>query len=298
MQFIAELCSNIFGEGAGNCLPRYEKMCTKAVQAGATDVKLQMFKADKLYRQESVPAGMQELELTRDIKQLRLLKTVAEDMGLAFLVSPFDIEAVDILEEIDVYAYKVASWELSDVNNTNPMLERIAQTNKKIIMSTAAASMDEIWHNANIVTGGDLSRLSLLHCTSGYPTPTNEVDLMRIIDIMADIVMQQYQNDVAPDDIVYPKMGYSCHTPVPEIAAASVFFQGEIIEAHFDLDDKKGPESTHSFTPSQFAKMVELAYQFKSSERCETCTNEPLSNAVARRQYRKNPEDWLRPLGR
>jgi sialic acid synthase SpsE len=100
MQFIAELCSNIFGEGAGNCLPRYEKMCTKAVQAGATDVKLQMFKADKLYRQESVPAGMQELELTRDIKQLRLLKTVAEDMGLAFLVSPLILRPLTFLKRL------------------------------------------------------------------------------------------------------------------------------------------------------------------------------------------------------
>jgi N,N'-diacetyllegionaminate synthase len=298
MQFIAELCSNIFGEGPDNYLPRYERMCTKAIQAGATDIKLQMFKADKLYRQESIPAGIQELELTRDIKQLKLLKTVAEDMGLAFLVSPFDVEAVDILEELDVYAYKVASWELSDTDSVNPVLKRIAQTGKKIIMSTAAANMDEVWHNASIVTGGDLSRLSLLHCTSSYPTPVNEVDLIRIIDIMSDVVMRQYKDGVEPDSIVYPKMGYSCHTPVPEIAAASVFFQGEIIESHFDLDDKKGPESTHSFTPGQFARMVELAYQFKAAERCETCTNEPLSNAVARRQYRKNPEDWLRPLGR
>ena len=299
MQFIAEFGSNVFAEGRDNFLPRYEKMCRSAIRSGATDVKLQMFKADGLYADGYIPSMISEFELSRSVKTVKLLKQVAEDLGLAFLVSPFDVEAVDVLEEVYVYAYKIASGELSDIDSINPTLQAIAQTNKRVIMSTAAASMEEVWHNANVATSGDLSRLSLLHCTGGYPTPINESNLLRIVDLIAGIVSQQYKSDsVLDDDIVYPRAGFSCHVPVPEIAAASVFFQGSIIEAHFDLEDGRGVEAEHSFSPKSFARMVQLAHQFRSAIKCETCTNEPLSEAVARNNYRKNPEDWLRPLVR
>lgn len=166
------------------------------------------------------------------------LKKIAEDLGLIVFSSPFDKTSVDFLEDIDVPAYKIASFEITDI----PLIEYVAKIGKPIIISTGIATIDDI--NLAIKTcldeGND--KIALLKCTSSYPAPLEEINLNTISDMKNRF------------DVV---VGLSDHTLGGDVSTAAVALGAKIIEKHFILDrNMGGPDSEFSMEPQEFKEMV------------------------------------------
>ncbi len=166
------------------------------------------------------------------------LKKIAEDIGLICFSSPFDKTAVDFLEQMNVPAYKVASFEITDI----PLIEYIASKGKPVIISTGIASLAEIEEAINACKRMGNNQIALLKCTSEYPTPLEDVNLRTIPD------MRERFGTV---------VGLSDHTLGISVPIAAVALGAKIIEKHFILDRMLGgPDSAFSLEPEEFRAMV------------------------------------------
>lgn len=166
------------------------------------------------------------------------LKKLAEDLGLICFSSPFDKTAVDFLEGMNVPAYKVASFEITDI----PLIEYIASKGKPVIISTGIATLADIEEAINACKRMGNDQIALLKCTSEYPTPLEDVNLRTIPD------MRERFGTV---------VGLSDHTLGISVPIAAVAIGAKIIEKHFILDRKLGgPDSAFSLEPEEFRAMV------------------------------------------
>ena len=167
------------------------------------------------------------------------LKKIAEDLGLIAFSSPFDKSSVDFLEKMDVPAYKIASYEITDI----PLIEYVASKGKPIIISTGIASLEDIELAIQTCLDAGNNQIAILKCTSSYPSPYDEINLNTIPAL-------QEKFDVA--------VGLSDHTMDCEVAIASVALGAKIIEKHFILDrSMDGPDSEFSMEPHEFKLMVD-----------------------------------------
>lgn len=167
------------------------------------------------------------------------LKQAANDLGIDLFSTPFDASAVDFLEQMDVPVHKIASFENVDL----PLLRRIAQTGKPVIMSTGMAGLGEIEESVQTLRGAGTTALALLKCTSAYPSPPEAINL-RTIPHLAE----------AFDTPV----GLSDHTLGTAVPAAAVTLGACIIEKHFCLSRAEpGPDTAFSLEPQEFQQMVE-----------------------------------------
>lgn len=166
------------------------------------------------------------------------LKKIAEDLGLIFFSTPFDKTAVDFLEELKVPFYKVASFEITDI----PLIEYIASKGKPVIISTGIATLSDIEEAINACRRVGNNQITLLKCTSSYPAPIKESNLLTIPNMR-----ETFGVDV----------GLSDHTMGSSVAIAAVSLGAKVIEKHFILDRKLGgPDSAFSMEPDEFAFMV------------------------------------------
>jgi len=167
------------------------------------------------------------------------LKAVAEELGMHCFSTPFDQTAVDFLEQMDVPAFKVASFEVIDL----PLLRRIAATGKPVIMSTGMASLAEISEAVQTLRDGGIQDLALLKCTSAYPAAPEEMNV-RTIPHLAEAF------DVPA--------GLSDHTLGIAVPVASIALGACIVEKHFTLTrELKGPDSDFSLEPHELREMVD-----------------------------------------
>lgn len=167
------------------------------------------------------------------------LKEIAEELGLVFFSSPFDKTSVDFLEKMNVPAYKVASFEITDI----PLIEYIASKGKPVIISTGIATLADIEEAVNACKRMGNKQIALLKCTSAYPAPLEEVNL-RTIPNLADTL-----NTV---------VGLSDHTLGISVPIAAVALGAKIIEKHFILDrNLGGPDAAFSMEPAEFKSMVD-----------------------------------------
>ncbi len=275
IEFIAEAGSNWYVPGV-NGLERAKKLVETAARHGANGIKFQLLKADKLYRKEEKIASLKKLELP--VEWIPELYDTCSAHGIEFLCTPFYLEAVNILNPF-VNRYKIASWDLT----YTPLLKAISKTGKPVILSTGAATMEEV-EQALVTLRPDPEHLcddvTILHCTGGYPTNPNDMILNRILDLATDF---------------YPAhVGLSSHCKDPHVTASAVMYGAEIIEVHFDLADKLGAEAGHSYSPKEFAEMVALAKKLGSAMDCGC--ERTLVDAVARNSYYRDESDWLRPV--
>lgn len=247
-----------------------------AAQAGADAVKFQTFDAAKLasrsapkaaYQKQSTDAAESQLTMLRQLELPREwhagLQAHARGLGVEFLSTAFDRDSLDFLVELDMPLFKVPSGELTN----GPLLWRFARTGKPLILSTGMATLAEVEQGLAVVAhalnsdaeptsidevwkGWSRSdwraslhgKVSLLHCTSQYPTPFSEVNL-RAMDTLARAFGLP--------------VGYSDHTEGILIPVAAVARGARLIEKHFTLDrSMKGPDHKASLEPDGLAQMV------------------------------------------
>ena len=163
---------------------------------------------------------------------------VAKEEGLVCFSSPFDVTAVDFLEQFDVPAYKIASFEITDI----PLIEYTASKGKPMIMSTGIATYEDIQLAVDTCRAVGNNDITILKCTSAYPAPIEEANL---------IMMQQFAKDF---DV---KVGLSDHTLGITLPVAATMLGASVIEKHFILDKSiGGPDASFSLDEAEFTQMV------------------------------------------
>jgi pseudaminic acid synthase len=167
------------------------------------------------------------------------LKKIAEDMGLIFFSSPFDLTSIDFLEEMNVPVYKVASFEITDI----PFIKKIAKTGKPIIMSTGIAYMSDIELAMRTCREAGNENVILLKCTSSYPAPYEDINLKTIPSMKETF-----------DCIT----GLSDHTMGSAVAGAGVALGAKVVEKHLTLSRADGgADAAFSMEPQEFKEMVD-----------------------------------------
>lgn len=232
-----------------------------AKEAGADAIKLQTYTADTITidcDNENFKIGGGTLWDGKTLYQLYKeaytpwewqpkLKAYAQELGLICFSSPFDKTAVDFLEKMNVPAYKVASFEITDI----PLIEYIASKGKPVIISTGIAALEEIEEAINACKKMGNNDIALLKCTSAYPAPFEEANLLTIPD------MKKRFNTI---------VGLSDHTLGISVPIAAVALGARIIEKHFILDRKLGgPDATFSLEPKEFSEMVKATREVELS---------------------------------
>lgn len=166
------------------------------------------------------------------------LQEHAESLGLLLFSSPFDKSAVDFLEDMNAPAYKVASFEITDI----PLIEYIAEKGKPIIISTGIATMEDISDAVCACRRKANEQIALLKCTSAYPCPITDLNLRTIPDL------KKRFGAIA---------GLSDHSMNNYVPVAAVSLGAKVIEKHFILDRSLGgPDAPFSLEPAEFKEMV------------------------------------------
>jgi pseudaminic acid synthase len=161
----------------------------------------------------------------------------ARKIGITCFSTPFDETAVDLLEDLNTSAYKIASFEAIDL----PLIRYVAQTKKPLIISTGMANLDEITEAVETAREAGARDLILLHCISGYPAPIEQSNLLTIADLSKRF------NVIT---------GLSDHTMGTTASVASVALGANVIEKHVTLDrSDKGPDSEFSLEPGELKKL-------------------------------------------
>jgi N,N'-diacetyllegionaminate synthase len=229
------------------------RLVEAAASAGADVVKFQTFSAERLATAQAPKAQYQKatgdgVETQRQmLKRLELTRAMHEDLlahcarcGIAFLSSGFDTASVDLLVELGLKRFKIPSGEITNL----PYLRHVGALRGMVILSTGMATLDEIAAALTVLrqAGTPREHVTVLHCTSAYPTPLPDVNLRAMQSIRAAF-------DVS--------VGYSDHTPGIEIAVAAVALGATVIEKHLTLDrGMQGPDHRASLEPHDFAAMV------------------------------------------
>lgn len=228
------------------------KIVRAARRAGADAVKLQTYTPDTM----TIACNRPEFQIRgtiwdgRNLHELYgeaytpwdwqpKLKQAANDLGMDLFSTPFDATAVDFLEQMDVPAHKVASFEMVDI----PLIQKIAATGKPVIMSTGMATVEEIEEAVNTARQAGAAQIALLKCTSAYPAAPEEMNLRTIPEL-------ERRFDVPT--------GLSDHTLGVAVPVAAVALGACIVEKHLTLSrSKPGPDSPFSLEPDEFRDMVD-----------------------------------------
>ena len=219
-----------------------KRLADAAKEAGADAVKFQVFKAENLVSPRA-PKAKYQLEMLRRLElsyeSFRRLHAYCRRKRILFLASPFDDEAIDFLDELDVAAFKVPSGEITNL----PFLQKIAKKRKPMIVSTGMSSLKEVEAAVKSIRKAGNDAMILLHCVSSYPASPNDVNLRAMETLKKTFGLP---------------VGFSDHTQGIEVALAAVALGACVIEKHFTLDRSlPGPDHRVSIEPKEFKALVE-----------------------------------------
>lgn len=268
------------GVNHNGSLEKAKQLVRTAKECGADIVKFQTAKLDSLVSKFAEMADYQKANTGKTESQKEMLAKLllsfddfteladyCKKIGIMFLSTPFDIESIHFLNDMqDIW--KIPSGEITNY----PYLVEIAKTGKQIILSTGMCELDEIRSAVKVLKDNGAKEITILHCTTEYPTPLAEVNLN---------VMETLRKEFGC------KVGYSDHTKGIEISLAAVAMGAEVIEKHFTLDkNMPGPDHKASLEPDELKALVvgirniELA---KGSAEKKPTVSELKNRAVARK---------------
>lgn len=227
------------------------KMADAAKAAGADVVKYQTFQPEELasqyadkasYQQETTDAGESQLDMLQKLtlrpEEYRRLKAHCDEIGIAFVSTPFDLKSIAFLNTIDMPFWKIPSGEITNL----PYLLTIAKTQKPVVLSTGMCELEEIQEAVDVLKSNGTPKITLLHCNTEYPTPYGDVNLRAM-----ETMREHFGVEV----------GYSDHTPGIEVPIAAAALGAVVIEKHFTLDrNMEGPDHKASLEPEELAAMV------------------------------------------
>ena len=221
-----------------------------AADAGASAVKFQTFVPEALasagaptaaYQRERDGSEDQRAMLARlalPTEAWAALQAHARDRGIVFLSTPFDEDSADLLDALDVPAFKVGSGELTNL----PFLARLARRGRPLIVSTGMATMVEVAAAVDAIRATGERQLAVLHCVSSYPAAPDDANLAAMATMREAFGVQT---------------GWSDHTPGIELPVAATALGAAIVEKHLTLDrGRHGPDHAMSLEPTEFAAMV------------------------------------------
>ncbi|MEI6171948.1 MAG: N-acetylneuraminate synthase [bacterium] len=241
------------GVNHNGSVARALSMVDAAADAGADAVKFQTFTAERLVTQDAPKAAYQVEALDSGESQYQMLARLelsAEDhdvlrvrcdeRGIEFMSAAFDVLSRRFLSGLGIRRVKVPSGELTNI----PYLREVAVLGLPVLLSTGMATLDEVREALFVLEGAGLSRreITVLQCTTEYPTPSADVNLLAMITMRDEFGV---------------RIGYSDHTSGIEIPVAAVALGAAVIEKHFTLDRTlPGPDHRASLEPGEFAEMV------------------------------------------
>lgn len=229
-----------------------KKLIEQAAKAGADIVKFQTFKAEDCVSIKAKKAKYQLENTAKDESQLEMIKKLelsreahfelmkhCKKHNIAFLSTPFDLESVEFLRGLDLPYFKIPSGEITNF----PYLKAVARCKKKVLLSTGMANLAEIEAALEILRKNGTRDITLLHCTTEYPAPFEEVNLNAIKTLKEAFKL---------------KVGYSDHTKGIVAALGAVALGAVVIEKHFTLDKTmEGPDHKASLEPSELKELCE-----------------------------------------
>ncbi len=228
-----------------------KKMADVAKQAGADIVKYQTAKPELVisrfapkaeYQKESTGEAESQLEMVKKIHfgfdAHRELKEYCDSIGIMYLSTPFDMDSIEFLKDMDMPVWKIPSGEITNL----PYLERVAQLKKPIIMSTGMSEISEVKDALDILYKNGATDVTILHCNTEYPTPLEDANVKAMLDLQKSFGT---------------KVGYSDHTLGLEAPLAAVSLGAAVIEKHFTLDkNMEGPDHGASMNPDELCALV------------------------------------------
>lgn len=229
-----------------------KKLVDAAVAAECDCVKFQTFKAESViskfaqkakYQKETTNSSETQLEMVKKLElsydEFKELQNYCNKKGIMFLSTPFDIESIEFLVSLNMPIFKIPSGEITNL----PYLRKINSYKKEVILSTGMSTLDEIQEALDVLKDCKISQISILHCTTEYPCPYEDVNLKAI-----QTLKEKFNLPV----------GYSDHTKGIEVPIAAVAMGATIIEKHFTLDkNMEGPDHKASLEPDELKQMVE-----------------------------------------
>jgi len=230
-----------------------KKLIDAAKSSGADIIKFQSFFAGNLvipgtkkanYQQDKVTLSEDQFEMLEKLElnfdQQKELKNYCDSKNIEFLSSAFDLDSLKLIKNLNVKRYKIPSGEITNL----PYLRFVASQKKPIILSTGMSNIREIGNALDelIVSGVMNEEITILHCTTEYPAPLEDVNLNAMTTIRNKFQI---------------KVGYSDHTLGTEVSLAAVALGATIIEKHLTLDrNLNGPDHKASLEPDEFFNLV------------------------------------------
>lgn len=273
-QFIAEASSN-HAQDLGRALAFVDA----AADSGADAVKFQLFKIDRMFAPE-ILAQSEKHRARRawelPLSHLEPLAARCALRGIQFSCTPFYVEAVEELRPF-VDFYKIASYELM----VTPLLEACARAGKPVVLSTGMATLDEIKTAVSTLRNAGVSKLTLLHCVSAYPTPVAEANLSAI---------------AALREATGTEVGWSDHTRRPSVIERAVHhWNAAAVEFHLDLDGNGAEYAAgHCWLPEEIAPVIARIRESLAAD--GTGFKGPQPSELDDRAWRADPSDGMRPL--
>lgn len=239
------------GVNHNGSLETAKKLALTAKECGADIVKYQTANLQSLVSKYAQMAEYQKENIGKETSQKDMLKELllsyeefielaayCKEIDIQFLSTPFDIESVEFLAELGCDVWKIPSGEITNL----PYLERIAQTHKRIILSTGMSTLQEVDAALKVLKKNNTNDVTLLHCTTQYPTPYEDVNLRAMLTLKDEFNCE---------------VGYSDHTKGIEISVAAAALGASVIEKHFTLNrNMEGPDHKASLEPDELAAMI------------------------------------------
>ncbi|MBN1054446.1 polysaccharide biosynthesis protein [Clostridium botulinum] len=256
---IAEAGSNHNGD-----INQAKKLVDIAVEAGVDAVKFQTFTGDKLFS-KAHPANEIVKKYEFKLEWHKEIKEYCDSKGIMFMTTPFQKDAVDLLEELGTEAYKVASGDMDYYS----LLDYISNTGKPVILATGMAYMDEVKEAVNRIKQGKTQQIAVLHCISNYPPRDEDINLNILKTMKEELDMP---------------IGFSDHSMGITVPIAAVAMGAKIIEKHFTISrELEGMDHFYALEPHELKQMVEEIRKVEKAMGTETKV--PVKAEYAERHY-------------